>query len=88
MSELTGDDYAQLLETLRRTLKRGDTTVGLVGHEPYLGGLVSYLLCGDAGRVKTRFRKGMMVCLSGTLKPGRMELYNVLTPTVLKLLGW
>lgn len=87
LTELTGDDYAQLSETLRDTLKRGDTTVGLVGHEPYLGGLVSYLLCGDAERVKTRFRKAMMVRLGGTLKPGRMELQSALTPTLLKLVA-
>ena len=85
LTELTGDNYAQLLETLHHTLKKGDGTVGLVGHEPYLSGLVSYLLCGDAERVKTRFRKGMMGCLSGTLKPGRMELQSALTPAVLKL---
>ena len=85
LGELAGDDYAQLWETLRRTLKRGDTTVGLVGHEPYLGGLVSYLLCGDAGRVKTRFRKGMMVRLGGSWGPGRMELHSALSPTLLKL---
>lgn len=87
LTELTGDDYVQLSETLRDTLKRGDTTVGLVGHEPYLGGLVSHLLCGDAGRVKTRFRKAMMVRLGGTLKPGRMELQSALTPTLLKLVA-
>lgn len=87
LAELTGDDYAQLLETLRRTLKRGDGTVGLVGHEPYLGGLVSYLLCGEPERVRTRFRKGMTVRLGGTLRPGRMELHSALTPTLLKQLA-
>lgn len=87
LTELTCDDYALLLETLRRTLKRGDNTVALVGHEPYLSGLVSYLLSGDAERAKTRFRKGMLVQLGGTLKPGRMELHSALTPTVLKQLG-
>ena len=86
LAELIGDDYARLLETLRDTLKRGDTTVGLVGHEPYLGGLVSYLLSGDAERVKTRFRKGMMVRLGGTLKPERMELHSALTSALLKQL--
>ncbi len=87
LTELTGDDYALLLETLRGTLKRGDTTVGLVGHEPYLSGLVSYLLSGDAERIKTHFRKGMLIQLGGTLKPGGMKLHSALTPTMLKELG-
>ena len=86
LTELTGDDYAQLWETLRRTLKRGDA-IGLVGHEPYLGGLVSYLLCGDAARIKIQFRKGMMVRLGGTWRPGRMQLHSALTPTLLKQLA-
>lgn len=87
LAELTSEDYALLLETLHSTLKSADTTVGLVGHEPYLSGLMSYLLSGDVGRVRTHFRKGMMVGLGGTLKPGRMELRSALSPTVLKELG-
>lgn len=87
LSELTGDDYTQLLATLNHTLKKGDTTVCLVGHEPYLGDLTSYLLCGEPGRMRVRFRKGMAVQLSGPLTPGRMELHSALTPTLLKQLA-
>ena len=41
LSELTGNDYAGLLTALYRVLGDADTVVGLVGHEPYLGGLAS-----------------------------------------------
>ena len=86
LSELSGDDYGGLLAALHATLKTSDTTVGLVGHEPYLSGLTSLLLSGAAGRVKTRFRKGMIVRLDGPLEAGRQELHSALTPTLLKRL--
>lgn len=91
LPELTGDDYAGLLAALRHTLgsddatnvSADDTTVGLVGHEPYLSGLTSTLLCGEAARVRTRFRKGMMVRLGGSLAPGEMVLEVALTPALI-----
>lgn len=91
LPELTGDDHAGLLAALRHTLgaddTMDDTTIGLVGHEPYLSGLTSTLLCGEAARVRTRFRKGMMVQLSGTPKPGGMALEVALTPALIKRLA-
>ncbi len=87
LGELTGDDYTQLLAALTHTLKKGDTTVGLVGHEPYLGNLASYLLCGEPERMRVRFRKGMAVRLSGPLTPGRMDLHSALTSTLLRQLA-
>jgi len=95
LAELTGDDYAGLLAALRHTLgpddtaddTTDDTTVGLVGHEPYLSGLTSTLLCGAAARMRTRFRKGMMVGLGGDLAPGGMVLESALTPALIKRLA-
>lgn len=95
LGELTGDDYAGLLAALRHTLGPDDTTddtnddtiVGLVGHEPYLSGLTSILLCGEAARVRTRFRKGMMVRLGGSLTPGGMALEVALTPALIRRLA-
>ena len=86
LADLTGDDHARLLEALRHTLKEGDITVGLVGHEPYLSGLTSYLLCGRTASLRIRFRKGMLIRLDGPLKPGQLELHSALTPTLLKQL--
>jgi phosphohistidine phosphatase len=86
LADLTGDDHARLLEVLQHTLKAGDATVGLVGHEPHLSGLTSYLLCGRSAVVRIRFRKGMLVRLDGPLKPGQLELHSALTPTLLKQL--
>ena len=95
LAELTGDDYAGLLAALRHTLGADDasddtdddTIIGLVGHEPYLSGLTSTLLCGEAARVQTRFRKGMMVRLGGSLTPGEMVLEVALTPALIRQLA-
>lgn len=86
LTELTGDDYTGLLGALHGTLGKADTVVGLVGHEPYLSGLTSYLLSGTTG-VGVRFRKGMMVRLDGRLEAGRLELYSALPPSLLKRLA-
>lgn len=86
LADLTGDDYPRLLEALGHTLKEGDITVGLVGHEPYLSGLAGYLLCGSSAALRIRFRKGMLIRLDGPLKPGQLELHSALTPTLLKQL--
>ncbi len=87
LSELTGDDYPGLLTVLRETLRKSDTTVALVGHEPYLSGLTSYLLSGAEGRAGVRFRKGMIVRLDGALKAGHSELHSALTPSLVKQLA-
>lgn len=87
LGQLSGDDYTQLLGALNHTLKKGDTTVGMVGHEPYLSDLTSYLLCGEPGRMRVHFRKGMAVRLDGPLTPGLMELHSALTPALLRQLA-
>ena len=86
LAELTGDDYPKLLNALHVSLK-SDKAAALVGHEPYLSGLTSYLLCGTAAQVKVRFRKGMLVRLDGPLEAGRSELHSALTPTLIKRLA-
>ena len=87
LAELTGDDCPGLLDALRTSLKKSDTTLALVGHEPYLSGLTSYLLSGAEAQVRIRFRKGMLVRLDGPLKAGRFELHSALTPTLIKRLA-
>ncbi len=87
LAELTGDDYPGVLDALRVSLKKSDKAAALVGHEPYLSGLTSYLLCGAESQMGIRFRKGMLVRLDGPLKAGRLELHSALTPTLIKQLA-
>ena len=86
LAELTKDDYSGLLKTLHANLK-SDETVALVGHEPYLSSLTSYLLSGSKEHVRVRFRKGMIVRLDGPLKAGHMELHSALPPHLIKQLA-
>ncbi len=53
--------------------------VALVGHEPYLSELTSYLLTGDAWEVSIKFKKAMVVQLGGRLEAGKMTL-QMMTP--------
>ncbi len=85
--ELTRDAYTELIERLEQTLEPSDTTLGLVGHEPFLSELVSFLLTGAPGTCGLNFRKGMLVELAGPLSPGRLELQSALTPGQLKRLS-
>lgn len=59
--------------------------VAVVGHEPWLGRLVAWLVVGDARR-GDRFviRKGGVVALSGEPRPGRMDLLGVWRPKLLR----
>ena len=61
-----------------------DFRVALVGHEPYLSELTSYLLTGDAWEVSLKFKKAMLVQLSGPLEEGKMTLHMVLPASVYK----
>ena len=93
LTELTQDDPPALVGALRKTLAdtgtdtSTDVTVALVGHEPYLSSLTSYLLSGSEERVRVRFRKGMLVRLDGPLKAGHMELHSALPPNLIKQLA-
>ena len=61
-----------------------DFRVALVGHEPYLSELTSYLLTGDAWEVALKFKKAMLVQLSGPLEAGKMTLHMMLPASVYK----
>ena len=50
----TGDHPA----TLTAASRRGADNVALVGHEPWMGELLSYLLTGDPGDIAAPFKKG------------------------------
>ena len=62
--------------------------VALVGHEPGLSELASYLLTRSAGNVEIEMKKGgaAMLSLEGVPQPGAAVLRWLLTPKVLRSL--
>ena len=63
--------------------------LALVGHEPTLHELVSYLLTAETGHVKVEFRKGGVARLSvpGAVRPGAAVMLWLLAPKVLRELA-
>ena len=89
LSALTSSDYPQLLEQLVNSLghdAKRDVQVALVGHEPYLSELTSYLLTGEVHKVSLKFRKAMLVQLTGPLEAGTMTPKMMLPASVYKKL--
>jgi phosphohistidine phosphatase SixA len=74
-----------LSDLARRQVAR----VGLVGHQPALGRLLSWLISGDASATRIDFRKGSIACVDCGAMPacGRGELRWLLTPRALRALG-
>lgn len=77
---------SQAFELLRA---RKDKAVVLVGHEPYLSGLLSTALAGQHPRLRIEFRKGGAACIEfeSRVEPGRATLCWMLTPKMLRALG-
>jgi phosphohistidine phosphatase len=63
-----------------------DGTVALVGHEPDLGGLVSWLLAGGGAFVPLR-KGGACLLEASSAGSGMAKLHWCLTPKQLRLLG-
>jgi phosphohistidine phosphatase len=63
--------------------------VALVGHEPGLHELASFLLSGDPNTLRLGFKKGGVACLvfAETPRPGGAELTWLLAPRVLRALA-
>jgi phosphohistidine phosphatase len=78
--------FESILEWLGR-LDDADT-VGVVGHEPHLSSLASWLLTGD-GRSIMELKKGAAVLLEfgGELGAGKAQLRWALTPSQLRMIG-
>jgi phosphohistidine phosphatase len=64
-------------------------SVALVGHEPQMHLLASYLLTGDAARLLIEFKKGGAAAftIEASLRPGTASLLWALPPRVLRALG-
>lgn len=63
--------------------------VAVVGHQPHVEGLVSYLLTGDAARVMVEFKKAgvALIEMDAALRAGTASLIWYLPPRVLRSLG-
>src|SRR5438445_11630720 len=62
--------------------------VALVGHQPWLGELLTWLLAGSQSHDSAfAFKRGGVAWLEGRPKPGRMALRAFLPPKVLRELG-
>jgi len=75
-------DFDALIEQLERCV---DTTgIALIGHEPDLGKLATYLLTGERAH-GIRFKKGAIACIeTGTLSPpSDNELRWMITPKIM-----
>jgi phosphohistidine phosphatase len=61
--------------------------VAVVGHEPWLGEMITWLVLGrpEAGRIE--LGKGAVAWLDGDPKPGAMVLHALLPPKLLRRLG-
>jgi phosphohistidine phosphatase len=77
---------AEVLQALQPYIGAG--SVALVGHEPSLHELASYLLTADTAHAQLEFRKGGAACLeiSQELQPGSARLRWLLPPRVLRAL--
>jgi phosphohistidine phosphatase len=61
--------------------------VALIGHEPNMHELASYLLTGDAGRVYLEFKKGGAACFQlRSVAAGEAEQLWLATPAILRAL--
>ena len=74
--------------TLAAVAQRTSGTVVLVGHEPWMGELLSYLLNGDPEIVSAPFKKGgtALVGASGSRAAGEWSLRWAMPPSALRRL--
>jgi phosphohistidine phosphatase len=79
-----GCDPAAVLREARRAAKRG---VLLVGHEPDMGALLSWLLAGSGGAVAAPFKKAAVACVELEGGGNRGGLVWFATPGMLRAIG-
>jgi phosphohistidine phosphatase len=82
-----GGNWKKLIEAIEK-LDSPANSVLLVGHEPYLSGLISLLLSGDSGWCITMKKGGLCKLTVDALKHGRCaELEWLLTPKQMELMA-
>jgi phosphohistidine phosphatase len=78
-----GRSPGDALQALQQHRRSG--SVALVGHEPTMHELVSYLLTADAGQAQAEFRKGAVALLDlDELRPGGAILRWLLQPKIMR----
>ena len=82
LDALADSHYPQLLVDIGEWTLDRDSTIALVGHEPYMSELASHLLTGNEATVEIQFKKAAMMHLSGVLEPGEMSLQAFLPASV------
>jgi phosphohistidine phosphatase len=79
LADLPGADLFQALEAF-------DGDVALVGHQPYLGRLLAWLVTGrPAAETAFELRKGAVAVLDGNPRPGEVTLTMLLPPKVARI---
>lgn len=86
LDSLTIPNHLQLIADIHTYLNQNDQVVALVGHEPYMSTLASYLLTGRDTVLTIRFKKGAVMELSGPLEAGQMTLYSFMSASSYKYL--
>ena len=82
-----GGNPKKLIEIINR-LQPPPENVLLVGHEPYLSGLISLLVSGDASLALVMKKGGLCKLSTGSLKPGRCAALEwLLTPKQMALMA-
>jgi len=83
----SGGSPAGVLQTLQS--HASSRVVALVGHEPDMHELVSYLLTADTTHAQVEFRKGGVarIELGDSLQPGTARLLWMLAPKILRKVG-
>lgn len=79
-------DHAAVIAELR---SRPEERVALVGHEPWMSGLLAMLLTGSEGTFQAEFKKGGAALVSSVGPPaaGDLTLQWFMTPSALRRLG-
>jgi phosphohistidine phosphatase len=85
-AELAADRPVEDAFELLRTRK--EKAVVLVGHEPYLSGLLAAALAGKDARIKIEFKKGGAACIhfAARIEAGRATFRWMLPPRALRAL--
>jgi phosphohistidine phosphatase len=85
---LTPGGSARKLVDLLNHLQPPPESVLLVGHEPYLSGLISLLVAGDASFAVVMKKGGLCKLSTDSLEPGRCAALEwLLTPKQMALMG-
>lgn len=79
--ELADSNFPALLTALR-CFEQEDAHIALVGHQPWLEQLASWLITGKSKTMRLNVKKASIIKLSGVLNAGKVKLHWLLPPAV------